>query len=541
MTLTLAVPAPQRLTADVERRPAKVEKWLTTLPLLNVAETGQKLYTTLSTYNRIPLDASLRLELLELYRSPIRHLDAELQKHYVGLPLPLPERHRTIAEQHREFHVELAYGYKHLVLSQAGAARPNTLKDALPLALPIQRAIRHLTEVLLTSHLSYSPVPPGTWKEIHLLYRHAERLALLTVAVDDPLNAHGKGSVADAYKRAVLLDLGDPYHLPSRMIAKIDQYLDSVAGLATLQLPSGKPEPNCQFLIDTESDQAGLMHTDDDVLESIERYRLLNTFELARTIHAQLTQLQSGGTPDAVGLAPDFFRRGGQDMLLRLINVWGLNPKRAFRRSERPNAKVDVAIGLDAIDYWLNGERRSTPSGESAGPMPPRPSSGTFGAHQEISGLSAAPGLTIWNIQDESAGGMSLCKVGTARGRVRVGDILATRSAGGSDWTISTVRWVKSANPSSVEIGIQRLAPTAKPVLVKAVSGDQEESDFLPGLLLPAIPALKEPETLVIPYSVFRPERVLYLDDGVATRRILAKHLFEAASGYERIEFKALT
>src|SRR5689334_5721087 len=101
MALALTVPAPSRILAEIERRPAKVEKWLTTLPLLNVDDTGHKLCATLQAYNRTSLDPLLRLELLELYRAPIRHIGQELQKQYVGLPLPMPEKNRIIAEGNR--------------------------------------------------------------------------------------------------------------------------------------------------------------------------------------------------------------------------------------------------------------------------------------------------------------------------------------------------------------------------------------------------------------------------------------------------------
>jgi cyclic-di-GMP-binding protein len=123
MALGLTLPATSRSLADIERRPGKVEKWIASLPLLNVSETGHKLCASLQAYNRSSVEPSLRLELLELYRAPIRHIGTELQKQYVGLPLPLPERYRIAAEQHRELHTELAYGYKHVVTAQADPAR----------------------------------------------------------------------------------------------------------------------------------------------------------------------------------------------------------------------------------------------------------------------------------------------------------------------------------------------------------------------------------------------------------------------------------
>src|SRR5688500_9804851 len=99
MALALSVPdRSNRLLTEVEVEPGKVEKWLAGLPLLNVAAGGGKLYATLKTYNRIDLDPRLRVELLELYRAPIQHVSLELQKFYVGLPLPLPEKPKSAAE-----------------------------------------------------------------------------------------------------------------------------------------------------------------------------------------------------------------------------------------------------------------------------------------------------------------------------------------------------------------------------------------------------------------------------------------------------------
>ena len=90
MSLTLAVPnLAARSAGEIELQPHKVKKWLDELPLLNVAETGRKLFTTLSLHNRVEYDHKLRLELLELFRYPVSQLSLELTKQYIGLPLPL--------------------------------------------------------------------------------------------------------------------------------------------------------------------------------------------------------------------------------------------------------------------------------------------------------------------------------------------------------------------------------------------------------------------------------------------------------------------
>ncbi len=537
MALGLSVPErATRLLTDVETQPGKVEQWLASLPLLNIAEGGRKLYSTLNTYNRVDLDPDLRLRLLESYRAPINHIVSELQKQYVGLPLPLPDKQKNAAEQNREFEQELAFGYKHVVL--AHAQQPNTARGPAALALPIQRAIQHLTDVLLACYLSYSPNAPNLWREIHALYAHAERLGVAHVELDDALDTgRGKGTVTDAYKHALLLDLADPYHLPARMIQKIHQYLECHARLATLHRNVDRVEPNCHFLIDLEGDRAGILYSTDTVLDRSPRYCLLNTVELARHIHSQLKLMQGGLPTVDTHLPDDFYKHGAQEMLLRLINVWGVNPKRTFRRNRRADTKLDVAVGLDAVAYWLNGARHFVLSAELVGPFPQRTNIGVFAKVQKEAARPADFDHAPWSIRDESAGGMSLHKIGSLRRRVKVGDLIAGRSSAADGWTISAVRWIKSANPSSVEIGIQCLAPSATPVVVKVVADNNEESDFLSALLLPPILALKEPQTLVTPRNVFRSKRVLYLDNGTRLSRLIATQLVEATSGFERIEF----
>jgi hypothetical protein len=225
-------------------------------------------------------------------------------------------------------------------------------------------------------------------------------------------------------------------------------------------------------------------------------------------------------------------------MLLRLINVWGLNPRRVFRRTPRQDAVVDVTVGLDAVNYWFNGAHRFVLSAELVGPFAQRTNIGVFAKTQVEAKNSADYQHEAWELQDEGAGGVSLRKVGLIQRRVKVGDIIAMRFERGEHWTVAVVRWIKSPNSSNVEIGTQRLAPSANPVVTKFVADDATESDFLPSLLLPPVPALNEPPTLVTPCNVFRPNRVIYMDDGHKLGRLRAKQLVEVASGFERFEFE---
>ncbi|MEW6330675.1 MAG: hypothetical protein AB1560_04355 [Pseudomonadota bacterium] len=540
MPLSLAVPnLTERPAGDVELQPQKVRKWLDELPLLNVAETGRKLFTALSLHNRVDYDPRLRLELLELFRYPVSQLSLEFTKQYSGLPLPLSEKHKSVAEQNRQFQLELANGYKRVVLGLSSV--PGAREAALPQALAIQRAIRCLTDALAVSYQTYSPCPQGVWKEIHALYAHAEHLGLAETGVKDDFNKTWPScSVSHAYKQALLLDFSDPYHLPPRMADWAHHYLDRWAPLAQLTAATSAYNPTCQFLIDRDNDHAGIAYTAGTVPEDPQRYRILNTIELARQVHAQLTQLANGETPPAEGLRENFFQESGQDLLRRLVSAWGVNPQRAFRRSPATGRRAEIAIGMDRINYWINGGKKFVVSSTFVGPEPQRTQlASEVIRHKDI----RIPGreLSTWEVQDEGAGGLSLSKDGQIQLHIQVGDLLITRTPGeGNPWSVGVIRWVRSTGMSNIEIGIQHLAPRADPVVIKTVNEAGKESDFLPGLLLPEIKPLKQPQTLVTHRGVFRPDTGVYMDNGYRLYRIAPTRLVEASHSFEQFSFDIL-
>ncbi|HKQ30563.1 MAG TPA: hypothetical protein VJS66_04685 [Burkholderiales bacterium] len=528
-------PISKRVLSDVELRPARVEKIISELPMLNIVETSRRLASMIHTNNRIEIADPSRLELLELYRKPVSDLSTELQKLYLGQPVPLTERQNAAAEQDRQFQTEMAFGYKRLVLNGASSSSANNLSPT-EMALLLQRAIRHLAEAIAISYEIYSPYPFGAWQEIHTLYRAAEGLKVTETQIADPLNkTMPTSSVAHVYKQALLLDLADPYHLPARLTKKVQHYLDRWANLALLLSASPTFDPTCQFLIDSNADHAGVANTHETTIDPPERYRLLNTVELARLVHMHLTTLTNGERPNPDGFEDTFFSDNMADLLRRLINVWGLHPKRSFRRNRSNQQKMDVAVGINAISYWLNGAARFVVSSTFVGPTQPPRAQNVTDAHKEIH-----PELKFasWDVLDESAGGFSLALEGQTGVRVRVGDLLAVRNAGFAVWSLAAVRWVRSPNSSEIEIGAQRIAPSADAVVIKLLTDEGKETDFLPAMRLPEIKALNQAPSIITHCGVFRPHRQLYLDDGLRLHHIVATNAIEMTSAFERFQFQ---
>ncbi len=533
MDLRLSLP---ETTGDsvTETRPAELKRWLANLPVLNTAEASQMLFKALVALNRTTVDDALRRKLLDLYRQPIRAVCIESQKLYIGLPLPLPEKNKLVVARVRQFQTEMSDGYKRIV--QHATRKPKlSSSDKDELAIAIQRAIYYLTQVLAKSFELYAPSPEGTWHEIHQLYRYAEVEGLTETPVADELNVTlPKSSVGHVYKQALLLDFCDPYHLPARMLEKIRRYLDRWATEAKLSMALASLRPDCQFLINLATDRAGVANIENQPITTEAQYRLLTTVDLARVMHQQLSALQIGSSPDPDGLENDFFVNQGQEILMRLITSWGVNPKRYFTRNAPRGAQLNVATGIDAINFFVNGAIEFACSTMEVGPQPRRTQiSGT----QEITPASKVKWQNIqWDLLDESAGGFAIRKSNAQLEKVRVGDLIATRAPQQQSlWSISVVRWVRSTGPGDIELGAQRLAPNADAIAI--LPADTVNGEFAMALLLPEVKALRQASTLITHRGVFAPGRQLILDNGYRTHQIRATKLINVTGSFEQFQF----
>lgn len=114
--------------------------------------------------------------------------------------------------------------------------------------------------------------------------------------------------------------------------------------------------------------------------------------------------------------------------------------------------------------------------------------------------------MTEWMVLNESPTGYAVMHVaGTVEGLVP-GSVIALRPAPDKPWNICVVRWMKSENPEHIELGLELVSPAARSVQLMFRNGDPAQQPT-PGLLLPAIPALRENPALLAPSGAFSARR----------------------------------
>jgi hypothetical protein len=532
--------------------PRKVEQWLDTLPKANLGETARLVYKVLIETNQLDLPSQDRLRFLESMRETVQYITDSMRKHFFGVTYPLPEKNQQIAAAAREIFAAMATGYK--ITIEDTCNNSVLFQDKKQLTLQVHRAISYTGRVLLTAYQIYSPYPTGHWQTLHKLYRFAENRKLLKLSIHDFLNFYvEKSTIADEYKRSLLLWLATPYHLRQGEVTKVFNTLERWVRYAEILITDQPqhPDQDGQFGVRFNEDEPpySFQHSTRWCRES--NCRVLNTDKLTERLEQHIQDSKEVVNTTLTGIdmgRPDL----SHDLLCRLMISWGINAKRTFPRTNK-REEVQVAVGLSVIHQSLSQQQHDEvpeeagfehraeyassmiasvsqetrpdvwnmvyPSGEQvrltdivteeltlADDSKPEP---IFPSTDQINAAPAPAQFDTWVIMNESASGYCLEYADHNNTLAQVGELVGIRrrlSNSGWKWGIGVIRWMKFSANRQLQLGIQMLNPDAAAIGMRTrISTDDKQAELQRTLLLPEIPAIKQPATLItgpVPWRV---------------------------------------
>lgn len=524
MSLKLSIPPVAGSSGVVlETRPRQVKEWLAALPLANGFEAARKLADALVASRGVRLSEEARLRFLGQYRHTIHALLPALRQEYEGRPLPLNGRPKQAAQLARELLTELSNGYK-LALMEL-AQRRFVLGGQKLTPLAAQRILEGLGDLLDICYETYAPTPAGLWAELHQVYWYAAR----EQHHETPLPAEeGGGSVNETYKRILLTALADPYRLLQGQLRVVRTYLTRNAGRALLQALAPADTPHGLFLVRLDEDRPPRPLAHHSGATDARSDILLNTLPFVRQLHEQLQAVEAGTPPADAGL-PEAADPAARALLKRLLPQWGLGPRRVFQRLAA-DQDAYICTGLSALYHTLAG------AGDLLAEAAPAQQEEVEITVQlaragDRTGQHATYNCATWHVVNESAGGVALVNAPESVSRIRVGDVIGLRTAQG-EWGIAAVRWIQAESAERLQVGAQFIAPRALAVAVRPTI-TAADAPYQPGLLLPAVPSLKQPERLLAARGTFHPQRELELRGAEGTRIVRAGQLLEQTDSFE--------
>jgi hypothetical protein len=531
-----------------------VQAWVDDLPLLNTLKTLELVNGALDQTNRLSIPPQQRHVVLELLSTSVMCISDALKKGFLGKQLPLPADSVRQAELATELCNRMACGYR-IVVDDAGtseAQRPL-------LCTAIHRAIRYLSEILLTNYQVYAPQPAGLWGIIHALFGLAEELRMSTLPVtDSTLPAAASSSIETIYKQCLLLSLACPYRMRQNEIHYVYNGLLAWATASRLNRLNHTQKLGL-FAVNLRADLPPAYRALHDNPQSGDNWRILDTSEMAHRMQQAISGT-TGNTGKATGL-------GDAQTMQRLMLAWGMMPKRRFSRY-RQDANIRLVMGLNSIHQLYappaveeHDERNGItetirdhqylqdPTFEKTTSITTEKQEGAGGQSESQDRLlrgaysaarSSLNPVESWKMENMSAGGFCMLWDSESASCAQVGELVAIMSRRDDDrdtTQLGVIRWMKFTPEHGLELGIQMLSPGATAVWASLCEDDVHPGNKLQGILLPEIKAINQPASLLIPSLPFRSGCISTLENGDKKQAIVLTRQLENTGAFAQYSF----
>ena len=516
-----ALSVPSERTAppkDLEIRPKQVKAWVESLPLAQSLDASRKLCAHLAALNRAKVDVDTRLQILDVYRPVALTALEELDAVYGKATLPLGTRAREALTLARDLSAELATGYKIAILEKGGKLFALGAKKQLPVL--IARAMEYLVAGQRASYKSYTPVPPGVWRDMHQLYLHAEQEGVAKEIIDTDT----KATVFDLYCEALLLSLTDPYRLVQGECDKIMAQARGYRGVVALWKERPATRSGGHFVVPCDLDKGPkpALSANDDT--GGPNWRMLDANAIVDKLRQKKVAADAGQVSATMikSLGPE-----GLALLGRLITLWGDPPKRTQKRNPGEST-VAICVGLKAVGHFVSFEPRLDAAEEAEalkkGITMPLMALPTDDASQPIP-------VFEWDVVNESTGGLKVRRMGATQQPIGVGEVVGVKLNNRARWTVGVARWITVFDEGGMEFGIQFLGSMARNVWVQPTITSAPQAK--PGLWMVFGDDSNEPDSLLTPPNTYSDLREFELDHEGNVTVVRAANLIEKTGRFE--------
>lgn len=522
----------------VPTQPNGLKMWLEALPMANPGVAARMLFNAVKEINGYHVDPAIRLKLLEMLRLPVRTVTVTLDKQVLNMPFPLPAQKRQFGEVSRDFQIEMAHGYRLVLLDMmSGRDTIPFLKGGVVLGA-LCKSLGYLREALLKCYLCYSAVPAMVWLDLHSLARFAEQLNLLDkVGEDEQAQVRHKATVAEFYLQPVLMSLANPYRLSQRELNDLSLALEAWSKHAVLKVHRSA---DAGFPIQVDADlEPGRIERDGDpgIVWAVE------TESLARALIDQISD----------GKAVLRTRRGEAlsfeaEFVQGVAGSFGVSAERGFDRLPARH-QLQTVIGLDAVHFMVAGRMdfQAFTKITSDGPR-------EIDARSTASnwtGLSAdqfRPTVIQARVLDQSLGGYRVMWENADSVRAKVGEVIGLSTGSDDDeeqhWMVGVLRWLRVHSSSQIEVGIELLSRRVRAVSLRAASGKLAVAQR--GLVMVPLKANRGQDSVLLPGLITGSEQELIVaeltdtstfDPAARLERVRLQELLETTGLYSQFSF----
>ncbi|HQR03512.1 MAG: hypothetical protein JSR19_01705 [Proteobacteria bacterium] len=480
--------------------------WIETLPIDSPAQSQAALCNELEAllYHRLP--AAERIDILDLLGQRVIALQQETLARYGGKPLPLASSEQAAFDAANAVWMILLQGYLRAVADTSGKSAP-----------ALQRALSVLVEWQSSQLLARRQPAPAHWRRLHQLLSLAEHNGQLHVPVADA-GGH-KTTVLATYGSALLMQAAGPYELLPPQLGWMLRWARRWGGRLTWLTAPPTKSPALPLSVNPASDH--LLH---HASTAADRLYFFGTAELRRHLKSCIEQLEAGAKPILLRLGDDCTQPACGQLLRRLYPRWCKGGVERKTERHRGVGHADLVIGLESsflLFSRTHGKYQSTSSPPVSDPPYPVP------YESEIA------------IIDQSAQGLHLLRQpATNANRAGPGHLLAVRPGDTDRFFLAVARWTAADPEGCIHLGLQLLPGTAQAAAIRYTGTHARSESPQPGFLLPAVPALNSPASIILSVGAFRPGRIVETGQGGLGQTLILETLLERGEDFDRATYR---
>lgn len=510
--------------------------FLARLPLASPTRSESLLSQFFESLLASPPPALTYLNLLEQARVPLCFVEGAESKLFANKPLPLGEVEEQTFQRNIAMWRTVTRAYNHCAQLDTDT---DDAEHRLRVALTLHRCI-HYTGMIIVEHFrARRELPSGIWFDLHGYYATAEEWGVGTLAVADPLDPLGRAThCAAAFAAVLLLDLAGPFSMSLKDQEIVHRWASQWAPLVTVHtVEPGEALP--PFVVDLMQD-SGLKSVS-EVLNTAQ-VRRIDTSRLAMLMAQVRQQLQQKVAPAQIGLGDDCSASTSKRLLDHLGRPWTqVRSARKFRRHSTSGI-AHVGSGFEEMHFLVSGAEFSQPSSMQ---MYSRADFDTLFVFRQQDDPTAKlqfqqsarlPKPDEWEVVDQSATGFRIVRSVVGH-KVVHGQLLAVSPPDGTRYFFAQITWLMQDRAGGLVAGIASLPGSPQGVAVRRLSAHTGKIElYTQAFMLPAVDAMRTPESLVLPTGWFQPSRVIEIHTGEPLR-VRLEFLIQEGPDFERATF----
>jgi hypothetical protein len=336
-----------------------------------------------------------------------------------------------------------------------------------------------------------------------------------------------------------LIDMASPYSQSVRDLNLIRRWAGMWAPLVTVQhLQEDAQRP--PYVVELMKEGGMRPSRANDAFRS--DARRLDISRLGLQINQMLSQLRQRIPPSQLGLGEETTSHV-LNLLEQLSRPWSLlATARKFRRFPS-SGKARVCIGFEAMHYAVTG--REFIQADSAQTYSRSQFETLFTFRQMADPAEQLPirshpdfSSDEWDVLNHSANGFRIVR-SSAGQKLAHSQLLALCPHDGERFLLAQACWLMQEQDGGLLAGLSVVPGLPEGVAVRVATGSHGGGElFERAFLLPAVPAIEEEGSLVLPVGMYQASRLLEVHAEKNTWLIRMKNVLQRGVDFERISFE---